>query len=166
MNTCPCFTDLPVTKKSYASCDKNACGKSPYMKPVGEFTKNFDLKCDELSGTSDSLVFDPARFKLKPNVPMGQLVTFTVDVKFPGSNLVGGNHLSNVPVYANVQFGRLNSESDSTFGSSNPGQLYDLQLIYNQYVSNSVGSYAFLSKAGASLFVKKGTQIFAGVLPA
>ena len=103
MNTCPCFTDLPVTKKSYASCDKNACGKSPYMKPVGEFTKNFDLKCDELSGTSDSLVFDPARFKLKPNVPMGQLVTFTVDVKFPGSNLVGGNHLSNVPVYANVQ---------------------------------------------------------------
>jgi hypothetical protein len=181
-DTCPCYTDLAVSKKSYGGCDKYVCGKTPYLKPVGEFTKNFDLKCSEIFNPTglDTFLFDPSRFKLKPNVPTGQLVTFLVDVKFSGSALFGGNHFDNVPIYANAQYGFSNPDNIDFFtANSNLGQAVAMQLAYNPWVSGTVGSMtsgggggggviidqsiSLLSKQGASLFVKKGTQIFAGV---
>lgn len=185
MSTCPCYTDLPVAKKSYNSCDNGVCGKTEYLRPVGEITGNFNLKCSEIFNPLGDVtyVFDPARVKLKANVPTGQIVTFHVDIRFPGSDLFGGNHFNNVPVYANAAFGFSNVENSVFFvGSGDVGQIGSMQLVYNAYLNGTApynpalgipsivppeiptgGISALMGVTGASIFVRKGTQIFAGV---
>ena len=97
MSTAPCYTDLPVVKRSYASAE-GVCGKTEYLKPVGEFT----TACVEVSTgtTCDVQTFIFKNVKLRSTVPTNQIVTFYVDMKFTDANgfspgLFGGNHFTN-----------------------------------------------------------------------
>lgn len=162
-NSSSCYTDLPVVKRSYASSE-GVCGKSEYLKPVGEFTSNFLAGCTGLTGAAGLYVFQNAKFR--SNVPHNQIVTFYVDIRFGSDNgsvpsLFGGNHFTNVPIYANVGYGY----DLAGFGipPSDPAY-YSLHLVYNPALNLTIGDDSlFRNIALAKLFVKKGTQIYAGI---
>ena len=162
-----CYTDLPITKRSYATCS-GVCSNTDYLKPIGEFTANYSVTCTGSTGATGpgfAVLFNPQQFKLKATVPTNQLVTFYINVDFTdvtgySVGLFGGDHFQNVPVYANVSYGFDNNAIAPYL--VNPADLYQLQLVYNPYLNGAVGN-VIAKRLAASLLIKKGTQIYAGI---